>query len=156
MKNYMEYKGYRGTISYCGEDRILYGKVLGTKNSISYEGESVSELESDFHAAVDDYLEVCKETGKSPPSKEFKGSFNVHVTPELHRSTYFYAHENGLTLNELMSRSLKNYLDEKIFIYKHKKSQPIGLAFLVCEKITDLRRVDTSRREHGHVSRSLP
>lgn len=69
MKNYMEYKGYRGTISYCGEDRILYGKVLGTKDSISYEGESVSELESDFHAAVDDYLEVCKETGKSP-SKE--------------------------------------------------------------------------------------
>ena len=77
MKNYMEYKGYRGTISYCGEDRILYGKVLGTKDSISYEGESVS------------------------------------VTPELHRSAYFYAHENGLTLNELMSRSLKNYLDEK-------------------------------------------
>ncbi len=71
MKNYMEYKGYRGTISYCGEDRILYGKVLGTKDSISYEGESVSELESDFHAAVDDYLEVCKETGKSP-IKEFK------------------------------------------------------------------------------------
>lgn len=112
MKNYMEYKGYRGTISYCGEDRILYGKVLGTKDSISYEGESVSALESDFHAAVDDYLEVCKETGKSP-SKEFKGSFNVRVTPELHRSAYFYAHENGLTLNELMSRSLKNYLDEK-------------------------------------------
>lgn len=50
---------------------------------------------------------------ESPPSKEFKGSFNVRVTPELHRSTYFYAHENGLTLNELMSRSLKNYLDEK-------------------------------------------
>ena len=44
---------------------------------------------------------------------EFKGSFNVRVTPELHRSAYFYAHENGLTLNELMSRSLKNYLDEK-------------------------------------------
>lgn len=72
MKNYMEYKGYRGTISYCGEDRILYGKVLGTKDSISYKGESVSELESDFHAAVDDYLEVCKETGKSPPVKNSK------------------------------------------------------------------------------------
>lgn len=69
MKNYMEYKGYRGTISYCGEDRILYGKVLGTKDSISYEGESVSELESDFHAAVDDYLEVCKETEKSPQQR---------------------------------------------------------------------------------------
>ena len=58
---------------------------------------------------------------ESPPSKEFKGSFNVRVTPELHRSTYFYAHENGLTLNELMSRSLKNYLDEKNILYKHKK-----------------------------------
>lgn len=70
MKNYMEYKGYRGTISYCSEDRILYGKVLGTKDSISYEGESVSELESDFHAAVDDYLEVCNR--KVPPVKNSK------------------------------------------------------------------------------------
>lgn len=34
MKNYMEYKGYRGTISYCGKDRILYGKVLGTKQGL--------------------------------------------------------------------------------------------------------------------------
>ena len=58
---------------------------------------------------------------ESPPSKEFKGSFNVRVTPELHRSTYFYAHENGLTLNELMSRSLKNYLDEKNIHLQAKK-----------------------------------
>ena len=94
------------------EDKIFYGKVLGIRSLISYEGENATELIDDFHQAVDDYLEVCKETGKSP-SKEFKGSFNVRVTPELHRSAYFYAHENGLTLNELMSRSLKNYLDEK-------------------------------------------
>ena len=28
---------------------------------ISYEGESVAELQQDFEGAVDDYLEVCAE-----------------------------------------------------------------------------------------------
>lgn len=45
---------------------MLYGKVLGINSLISYEGESVTELQRDFEGAVDDYLEVCAENGTEP------------------------------------------------------------------------------------------
>ena len=65
MKNLLEYKGYYGSVEYSREDALLYGKVLGINSLISYEGESVAELQQDFEGAVDDYLEVCAENGQS-------------------------------------------------------------------------------------------
>lgn len=66
MKNWLEYKGYYGSVDYSSEDAVLYGKVLGINSLISYEGESVTELQQDFEGAVDDYLEVCAENGTEP------------------------------------------------------------------------------------------
>ncbi|AQY53903.1 hypothetical protein DM473_05155 [Lactobacillus helveticus] len=38
----------------------IFGHVLGLKNIVSsYEGKNVKELESDFKAGIDDYLENC-------------------------------------------------------------------------------------------------
>ena len=42
MKN-LEYKGYTGSIEYSKEDDLLYGKVLGIKGLISYEGKTAYE-----------------------------------------------------------------------------------------------------------------
>ncbi len=39
MKN-LEYKGYTGNIEYSKEDDLLYGKVLGIRGLISYEGKN--------------------------------------------------------------------------------------------------------------------
>ena len=66
MKNLLEYKGYYGSVEYSSEDVLLYGKVLGINSLISYEGESVAELQQDFEGAVDDYLEMCAENGTEP------------------------------------------------------------------------------------------
>lgn len=60
----LEYKGYSGSIEY--SDGVLHGKVLGVKSLISYEGHSAEELREDFERAVDDYLELCKESGITP------------------------------------------------------------------------------------------
>lgn len=111
MKNYLEYKGYRGSVSYSAEDDILFGKVLGVRDSISFEGSSISELEEDFHSAVDDYLATCKELGRNP-DKEFKGLFNVRISPDLHKRAFFKAKESNMTLNEFVSSSIEHYLDE--------------------------------------------
>lgn len=48
----MEYRGYTGTVEYSEEDNILFGKVLGIRALISYEGESISQLKEDFHSKV--------------------------------------------------------------------------------------------------------
>lgn len=60
MKNTLEYKGYVGSLEFSEEDSLLFGKVLGIRSLISYEGESANELLEDFHQAVDDYLSLCE------------------------------------------------------------------------------------------------
>ena len=63
MKNWMNYKGYIGSVEFSEEDDVFYGKVQGIRSLISYEGTNVYELASDFHSAVDEYLESCKQDG---------------------------------------------------------------------------------------------
>lgn len=44
MNNAMEYKGYVGSVGFSEEDVIFYGKVMGIRSLISYEGENAREL----------------------------------------------------------------------------------------------------------------
>ena len=60
------YRGYTGSIEYSEEDQVFFGKVLGLRSLISYEGDAVDELLVNFREAVDDYLAVCEEVGISP------------------------------------------------------------------------------------------
>ena len=112
MKNTIEYKGYIGTIEFSEEDGVLFGKVMGIRSLISYEGTNVKELLDDFHEAVDDYLQICKEEGVAP-EKPYKGSFNVRVSPELHRLAAIYATENQTTLNNFVEEAMKKALMTK-------------------------------------------
>lgn len=57
----IQYKGYVGSVEFSEEDSVFYGKVMGISSLISYEGENEKMLLNDFHAAVDDYLEFCKD-----------------------------------------------------------------------------------------------
>ena len=60
MNNTMEYKGYLGSVEFSEEDAMFYGKVLGIRALISYEGSTARELLTDFHGAVDDYLDFLE------------------------------------------------------------------------------------------------
>lgn len=65
--DYLKYKNYTGSIEYSEEDDCFCGKVLGlTKGSITYEGSSIEELQEDFQAGIESYLEGCKEMGIAP------------------------------------------------------------------------------------------
>lgn len=57
----MMYKGYEGIAEFDEDAHIFSGEVLGLKDVITFQGESVSELEQAFHDSVDDYLEWCSE-----------------------------------------------------------------------------------------------
>lgn len=60
MNNTMQYKGYVGNVEFSEEDGIYYGKIVGIRSLVSYEGESLKALRNDFHEAVDDYMEFCR------------------------------------------------------------------------------------------------
>ncbi len=109
MKNTIEYKGYTGSVQFIEKDKILYGKILGIKDLISYEGSSVDEFLSDFHEAVDGYLEFCERKGQTP-EKPFKGMFNVRVSPETHKQLALLAADRNQTLNSLVEEALTRFL----------------------------------------------
>ena len=79
MNNILEYKGYNGTVEYSAEDSVLFGKVIGIKSLMSYEGQSVEELKADFEGAVDDYIKYCEENGIEPEKTWHFGEFCVKV-----------------------------------------------------------------------------
>lgn len=105
MKN-LEYKGYTGSIEYSKEDDLLYGKVLGIRGLISYEGQTGNELEADFKDAIDTYIADCKQEGATP-EKPFKGSFNVRISSKLHRKAAILAMEEKMSLNNFVAESIR-------------------------------------------------
>jgi predicted HicB family RNase H-like nuclease len=104
--NNLEYKGYTGSIEYSKEDDLLYGKVLGIRGLISYEGNTGKELEGDFKEAINAYLDDCKNEGIKP-EKPFKGSFNVRVSPTLHQKAALLAMKYKTSLNNFVEESIR-------------------------------------------------
>ena len=62
----LDYKGYTVQPEYSAEDGAFYGRLLGIRDFVDSQAGTASELESEFHKAVDDYLAFCKEIGKVP------------------------------------------------------------------------------------------
>lgn len=109
MNNTIEYKGYVGSVEFSEEDALFYGKVLGIRALISYEGTNAAELVADFHGAVDDYLELCAQSG-TEPEKAYKGSFNVRISPELHKQAVVAAMARNVSLNSFVEASIAQAL----------------------------------------------
>ncbi len=107
MSNTMNYQGYVGSVEFSEADGIFFGKVLGVRALISYEGRDASELVADFHGAVDAYLALCEAEGKEP-EKAYKGSFNVRISPELHKQIALCAMEANVSLNSFVESALQS------------------------------------------------
>jgi predicted HicB family RNase H-like nuclease len=106
MSDVMTYKGYIGSVHYSEDDEVFYGKIEAINDLIMFEGESVKELKKAFHEAVDDYLDTCKKVGRHP-HKPFKGSFNVRVSPAVHRMAAVKAKMLGMSLNQFVQKAIE-------------------------------------------------
>lgn len=82
---------------------------MGIRALLSYEGETAKELLDDFHGVVDDYLTMCDERGEEP-EVAYKGSFNVRITPELHKQATVYSASHDMSLNSLVTEAIREYL----------------------------------------------
>ena len=109
MSSLLTYKGYCAKPEYSHEDGILFGKIEGIADLVTFESESAAEIEKEFREAVDDYLETCRALGKEP-EKTYKGSFNVRISPEMHKELADYAFRNDMTLNEAVGYAIEDML----------------------------------------------
>ena len=109
--NNLEYQGYYGSVEYSKEDKCLYGKVLGmTKDCITYEGNTVEELENDFRNAIESYLEGCKELGIQP-RKGYNGILNIRIPAEIHSKIAGIAENQGISINAFIRDSIEKKLE---------------------------------------------
>lgn len=116
----LQYKGYEGTAELDMGRRVCRGRILFIDDLVTYEAPTPTELQQEFEAAVDDYIETCSQLGKEP-QRPFKGLFNVRVQPTLHRAAVLRAACDGVALNEVVVQALTAYLSIRPEVNHHVK-----------------------------------
>lgn len=109
MKDILEYKGYHTRIVFCAESCTLRGIIEGINDYIDFESDSIQEIEQEFHSAVDEYLAFCEEVHKNP-EKEYKGSFNIRISPELHKKIAQKAYNDNVSLNAEVEKAIASFV----------------------------------------------
>jgi predicted HicB family RNase H-like nuclease len=89
---------------------VLFGRVIGLRDVITFQGVSVSEVTQAFHDSVDDYLEFCAKRGESP-EKPYSGQFVLRLRPQLHRELANLAQTKSTSLNAL----IEGMLEKRVF-----------------------------------------
>ena len=104
--NTMNYKGYTARVEYDERDNIFAGRILGIRNIISFHGETVAQLRTEFEHAIKDYLDDCKEQGIQP-EKPASGKLLLRVPPEIHGRAIVAAQAAGKSLNQWATEVLQ-------------------------------------------------
>jgi predicted HicB family RNase H-like nuclease len=112
-ENFMRYKNYVARVEYSPEDRCFVGRVIGIRDVIGFHGESVAELEKDFHAGIESYLKACRQTGKKP-ERPCSGKLLLRMPPEVHAGLVHVAETTGQSANQLIVDAVRTrYLGQE-------------------------------------------
>lgn len=106
----LKYKDYEGTAELDMTRRICRGKILFIDDLVTYEATSPAELQREFEAAVDDYIDTCASLGREP-QKPLRGQFNVRVPPALHKAAALRALADNVSLNDVAVRALDAFVN---------------------------------------------
>ena len=107
--NTLKYKDFIGSVNFSEKDGVFFGKIEGIDGLVNFEGESVKELTTAFHEAVDDYLAYCEAEGIEA-HKSYTGTLNVRISPETHSRIAVLAKQAGVSINSF----IKSALDQRI------------------------------------------
>jgi predicted HicB family RNase H-like nuclease len=102
----MKYKGYTAKVQFDAEAGLLHGEIEDITDVVTFQADSVAELEAEFHAAVDDYLEFCKDEGREP-NRPFSGKLVLRMNPDLHRAASRRARSEKQSLNAFISSAVE-------------------------------------------------
>lgn len=108
MKDVITYKGFIGSVHFSSEDKIFFGKVEGINDLVTFEGETVKELEEGFEYMIDEHIKDCREKGLSI-EKSYKGSLNIRMSSELHKIAARNALMKGMSLNQFINKAVESY-----------------------------------------------
>ena len=106
----LSYQGYSGTVKFDADEEIFHGEVSGLRDVVTFQGRSAREIKQAFRESIDDYLELCQETGRSP-DKPFSGRLVVRMPSDLHRALHNLAAAEQVSLNRVIVKVLEASLD---------------------------------------------
>ncbi|MBO3709053.1 MAG: type II toxin-antitoxin system HicB family antitoxin [Candidatus Accumulibacter sp.] len=106
----LKFKDYEGTAELDMSRRVCRGKILFIDDLVTYEAASPAELQTEFEAAVDDYIDTCATLGREP-QKPLRGQFNVRVPPALHKAAALRALAENVSLNDVAVRALDAFVN---------------------------------------------
>ncbi len=106
----LKYKDYEGTAELDMARRVCRGKILFIDDLVTYEAASPAELQTEFEAAVDDYIDTCATLGREP-QKPLRGQFNVRIPPALHKAAALRALADNVSLNDVAVRALDAFVN---------------------------------------------
>ena len=101
----MEYDGYIGAIDYDESEDIFHGRVVNTRDVITFQGRSVEELRKALAGSVEDYREMCAADGVEP-ERPFSGKFQVRLDPAMHRELVVAATREHKSLNTFVKEAI--------------------------------------------------
>lgn len=105
----MKYKGYHGHVTFDEDAMLFHGEVVGLKDVITFQGTSVDELEQAFKDSVDEYLNFCKELGRSP-EKPYSGKLILRLPQDVHEKAAYEAKRNGQSLNAWIKQGIEHLI----------------------------------------------
>jgi predicted HicB family RNase H-like nuclease len=107
------HKGYTGSLEIDENAGIIFGRILGIRDVVTFAGETVAEAKQAFEDSVDDYLAFCQELEQTP-DKPFSGKLPFRTTPEHHRNVFIAATKAGKSINAWMDEVLTTAADDVI------------------------------------------
>jgi len=99
MMNVLEYKGHSARIELDPDDECFVGRLAGINDVVGFHGTTIAEIKAAFHEAVDDYIETCRKTGKTP-ERPYSGKVMFRISPEVHARAALAAQLAGKSLNQ--------------------------------------------------------
>ena len=105
------YKGYVGYVEFDDENDIFHGEVINTRDVITFQGNTTTQLKKAFRDSIDDYLNFCKERNEEP-DKPFSGKFNLRIDPALHREISIDAKRHHISLNQWVTEAIKQHVNQ--------------------------------------------
>lgn len=111
MKDTLRHGDFIGSVHFSAEDDCFFGKLEGIDDLVTFEGRDVAELKRSFREAVEDYIDLCRRSGK-PLFKSYGGTFNIRMPADLHRKAARRSAMLGISLNQLVQRAVEKEVRE--------------------------------------------
>ncbi|MDH2998762.1 DNA repair protein [Pasteurellaceae bacterium LFhippo2] len=112
MRNIMEINGHKATIEYDPEIEMFRGEFTNLNGGADFYADNVADLRKEGEQSLKIFLDVCKEKGIEP-YKSYSGKFNLRISPELHAEVALLASSQNLSINEWISKTIRQSINQK-------------------------------------------